>query len=207
MSIVALLSFLYFFLKHPSVFRDFAMKDEFKLNASNFVVEGPTLMSHSALMKFLTRCLLVLVLSIVAQLPKAMGVKVDSDAFMGAFYYVDEDGTNHQVGHWTFGPGWRNRDGMAIDDDITNTYKADSADFNLTDQQSHLVSRWKVWSEHENKYGAHIPSTLCCLPKITLLEGWMHGQPLPKIKPLLFKKGRHENNTSIQAELSDGRFF
>lgn len=183
------------------------MKDDVKLNAANFVVEGPTLMSHSALMKFLTRCFLVLILSVVAQLPKAMGVKVDSDTFMGSFYYVDEEGTDCRVGSWTEGPGWRNHDRMAVDIDIDDTHKVSSAMNSLTDQRSYLVGRWKLWSEHENKCGAHIPSALCCLPKITPLEGWTRGQPVPKIKPLSFTKGKGAKNVGAQAESSDSRSF
>lgn len=190
--------------------RPFKLDDKVKLNAANFAVEGPTLMPHSALMKFLARCFLMLILSIVSQLPKAMSVKIDSDAFLGSIYYVDESGINRQVEPWKDGPGWRDCNRMLVDSDDT-VHHADNAMSNLTDQQPHLVARWSLWLKHENKYGAHIPSAVCCLEKITPLEGWTQGQPLQKISPLLFNKGKvvttDGNDAEGRAESSDSRSF
>lgn len=184
--------------------RKFALEDKHKLNAANFVVEGPTVMPHTALLEFLARCFLVLVLAMVSQLPSAMDVMIDSDLFLSAFFYVDEKGVRQRVGSWKNGPGWRasrprSDDAMDEDPQSDGHDDAEIACRYLTGQHNHLVAQWKKWTDHENRCGAHIPSALCCVASITPLEGWTVGQPLPKIKPLRFNI---ENSGSSSESMS-----
>lgn len=163
-------------------------------------------MAYDALMQFLTRCFLVLILAMVAQLPADMGVKVDSDVFMSAFHYTDEDGVRCRVGSWENGPGWRvpgrDKDSMDEDDDLSsnNSDKFDDVSLRLVEQRELVAARWAEWKAHENTCGAHIPSVLCCVPKITPLEGWADGQPLQKMKPLPFNKGKKNQSGGSSSE-------
>lgn len=164
--------------------RTFSLPKTF--DATNFIKEGPTIMSVPSTMDFLPRCSLLLILKMMSLLPPSMGVIVDSDAFLGSFSYVDDDGVRKKVGGWDNGPGWRrslqesSSAGRASCDD-NNVYLS---------QADHLETQLQIWKEHENKYGAHIPSAVCCIAGITPLEGWSEGDSLDKIKPLLFNKGK-----------------
>lgn len=150
-----------------------------KINASNFVVEGPSIMTVSSVMQFVVRCLLLIVLAVLSQLPPAFNVKLDADAFMGSFYYSDADGTARSVGPWVDGPGWRDPVRSASGDEDASDRLS-----RLRNQKEHLADRRLQWEAHRNKCGAHIPSALCCLANITPLEGWTVGEPLPKIASL-----------------------
>lgn len=166
-------------------------------------------MPPGSIVEFIARCLLILVLTVMSQLPASLGVKVDADAFLGSFYYFDSDMSPKRVSTWSDGPGWRSqssRNGESLKDIKAKMNSLDS-------QEDHLVIQRRIWEEHQNRCGAHIPSALCCVKGITPLEGW-DGRPIRKMMPLLFpdrpkklrkKKKRVSNNEgtimSLSAEL------
>lgn len=141
-----------------------------KKDATNFIVEGLTVMKPLSLMTFLTRCFLILMLSLVSQLPSQMDVQIDSDSFLNSFSYMDTDGVRRRVAPWFDGPGWRSQTRTSV----------------LESQEDRVAQLRNTWSEHQKKYGGHIPSAVCCLPDIAPLHGWPENVPLVKMKPLLF---------------------
>lgn len=154
-------------------------------------------MPAPSVMEFVVRCLLLLVLAIISQLPPTFNIKLDADSFLGSFYYTDSDGSARRVGPWVDGPGWR--------DPQSDTGNEDPSDrlSRLEDQSHHLANRRREWSEHQNRYGAHIPSALCCVEGITPLEGWKVGDPVTKITPLRFnRKWVSDENTQNLYPLS-----
>lgn len=180
--------------------RPFALAKEDKMNHTTFIAEGPTIMPPAAIVEFMARCLLILVLTMISQLPSNLNVKIDADAFLGSFHYTDENGASRRVDRWLDGPGWRKRQAS---DNSSNTDAIDRPT-DLEDQKEHIAILQRKWEEHENRCGAHIPSALCTVAGITPLVGWTEGQPLQKMKPLLFprktKKKKKKGGKKVATE-------
>lgn len=168
-----------------------------KIDATTFITEGPTIMSPSSVMSFLVRCFLLLVVTMVSQLPGELGAKVDSDSFLASFSFIDSDGARKRVGPWMDGPGWRRSNSPSSASSPIDGMGAD-----LVDQKAHLDSQRRLWTEHQNKCGGHIPSAVCTVADITPLEGWSDGDPLEKIKPLRF--GDKKPKVTSSSEMTQG---
>lgn len=134
-------------------------------------------MPPSSMGTFLARCLLLLVVTIISQLPNELGLKIDSDRFLSSFSYVDVDGERRRVGPWAEGPGWRSVDAADASEDEPG---------DLIEQTEHISTRRMEWTLHLNKCGGHIPSVVCCVANIPPLNGWSPGDPLHKMKALPF---------------------
>lgn len=179
------------------LFRDFNLKKKF--NVATFVTEGPTIMSPSSIMGFLVRCLLLLAVTMMSQLPSGMDVRIDSDAFVGSLSFVDRDGSRKRLSSWADGPGWRRTDAetkfveAAVEFDGHN---------DLVDQREHTALMRKRWNAHQQKYGGHIPSVVCCVAGYHPLEGWTEGDPIKKIQPLKFE---HEKNRNKKPRKNKGK--
>lgn len=144
-------------------------------------------MKPSSVMLFLTRCLLLLMVTILSQLPKDMDAKINSDAFFGSFSYVDSDGRRRRVRPWISGPGWRSARSIA------NNTNDDEDE--LVDQADKIADMRAAWDKHQRLCGGHIPSAVCCVPKIPPLVGWSEGDPFEKIAPIPFGDGKRKKKT------------
>lgn len=137
-----------------------------RVNHSTFASEGLSVMHRSSLMKFMARSLLHVACFVTRQLPASLDVRIDSDAFLNSFTFVDESGDRQQVGSWALGPGWRSSSSSRGRDDDP------SVCIDLISQKDRVEEQHRRWEEYHTKYAGHIPYAVAVKPGICALEGW-----------------------------------
>lgn len=138
-------------------------------------------MDRASLMKFMGRSLLQKDSFIMRQMPDALGVRIDTDAFLSSFSFVDETGLRQPLGAWKHGPGWRSCPGNT---DTSSDYQS-----HFQTQQSYIQQQHEQWEEFHARYSGHIPYAVAVKPGIRALEGWEDGNAHPKITWASLQKG------------------
>lgn len=161
---------------------------EFKYSHATFVKEGPTVFKRSSFMMFLCRCILLIALFVLRQISSDIDARVDSDAFLESFSYVDEDGTRRTVGHWADGPGWRRGGRSDSGEGSGGMHGEVPSDIQVSDilvsQKDHIKRMTERWDAFYRKYAGHIPYAVALKPDIMPLEGWESDGKPPKITTL-----------------------
>ncbi|KAF8972601.1 hypothetical protein BDZ97DRAFT_1913105 [Flammula alnicola] len=123
-------------------------------NPSTFAEDGRVIIPRLSLVAFLAKSFLTVVLCILAQLDPLIGVRVDSDAFLGSFSFANEDGHRQRVGPWRLGPGWRSPNASNESENILHNS-------DLVSQKSLVADQYAKWRRYYRFYSAHIPFAVC----------------------------------------------
>lgn len=133
-------------------------------------------MEPCSLMTFIGRSMLGISQSLLSQVDPALRPKINSDAFLQAFSFEDQDGQAQNIGSWPLGPSWRPSN--AVDNS-----QPTNPNLQLTSQHNVVADATAKWNSYFARYAGHIPYAvakgmvppLTDTPSSTNLHSVFHG--------------------------------